>query len=97
MSFMRTAAFVLLSAIVVAPGSGAWAEDEMQLEGATITGNRELPKVLYIVPWKGADLGELGIRPVNSVVDEALEPVDREVFRRQLQYYQVLHNSADEK
>jgi hypothetical protein len=49
-------------------------------------GNRELPKVIYIVPWKKPLPGELAGRPPTSVVDEALAPVDRDVFRRQLHY-----------
>jgi hypothetical protein len=45
-----------------------------------------LPKVLYIVPWKKPLPGELSGRPLVSVLDEALAPVDRDVFRRQVQY-----------
>ena len=65
--------------------------DELDLERTEITGNRELPKVLYIVPWKASDLGDLVGRPVNSLLDEVLAPVDREVFVRQVGYYQNLH------
>ncbi len=61
--------------------------DHLQLDATSVTGNRELPKVLYIVPWKKSDLGDLRGRPVNSLVDEVLSPVDRDVFRRHLQYY----------
>ncbi len=65
--------------------------DELDLERTEITGNRELPKVLYIVPWKASDLGDLVGRPVNSLLDEVLAPVDREVFVRQVNYYQNLY------
>ncbi len=65
--------------------------DELDLDRTEITGNRELPKVLYIVPWKASDLGDLVGRPVNSLLDEVLAPVDREVFVRQVDYYQNLH------
>ncbi|WP_405241296.1 hypothetical protein [Lentisalinibacter salinarum] len=65
--------------------------DELDLERTEITGNRELPKVLYIVPWKTSDLGDLVGRPVNSLLDEVLAPVDREVFVRQVGYYQNLY------
>jgi len=65
--------------------------DELDLERTEITGNQELPKVLYIVPWKASDLGDLVGRPVNSLLDEVLAPVDREVFVRQVDYYQNLH------
>ena len=58
----------------------------MELDATSVTGNRELPKVLYIVPWKKADLGDLVGKPMNSLVDEILAPVDRDVFKRQLRY-----------
>ena len=38
---------------------GGKAEDHLQLDTTDITGNQELPKVLYIVPWKRSDLGDL--------------------------------------
>ena len=62
----------------------------MELEATAVTGNRELPKVLYIVPWKKSDLGDLVGKPMNSLVDEVLAPVDRDVFQRQLRYYGAL-------
>lgn len=64
--------------------------DRLELDATQITGNRELPKVLYIVPWKRPDLGDLMGRPANSLLDEVLEPVDRDVFKRQNRYYQAL-------
>lgn len=66
------------------------AKDRLDLESTQITGNRELPKVLYIVPWRGAEMGDLVGRPVNSLLDEVLEPVDRDVFRRQNRYFEAL-------
>ena len=64
--------------------------DRIELDATQITGNRELPKVLYIVPWKPSDLGDLLGRPANSLLDEVLAPVDREVFRRENRYYDAL-------
>jgi hypothetical protein len=46
--------------------------------------------VLYIVPWKRADLGDLVGKPVNSLLDEVLTPVDRDVFKRENRYYRAL-------
>jgi hypothetical protein len=56
--------------------------------GATdITGNKELPKVMVIVPWKDS-LGAGGvIKPTDSLLDDVLQPVDRGVFQRQIRYY----------
>ncbi len=73
------------------PGAGAGkAHDSLELDTTQITGNRELPKVLYIVPWKRSDLGDLVGKPVNSLLDEVLTPVDRDVFKRQNRYYDAL-------
>lgn len=69
--------------------------DRLELDTTQITGNRELPRVMYVVPWKSADLGDLAGRPVNSLLDEALTPVDRDVFRRQNRYYQALRPDTD--
>ena len=66
------------------------AQDRLELDTTQITGNRELPKVLYIVPWKRSDLSDLTGRPVNSLLDEVLTPVDRDVFRRENRYYRAL-------
>jgi len=60
----------------------------IELDPTQITGNRELPKVLYIVPWKRSDLGDLTGRPVNSLLDEVLHRSDRDVFRRENRYYE---------
>jgi hypothetical protein len=70
------------------------ADDRADLERTKIIGNRELPKVLYIVPWRKPLLGELSGRPLKSVVDEALEPVDRDVFRREVRYEAQLPAAA---
>lgn len=64
----------------------AFAQDRAEIDRTQIIGNRELPKVLYIVPWKRPTPGDLAGRPLVSVVDEAMAPVDRDVFRRQVQY-----------
>jgi hypothetical protein len=66
--------------------AAAQAEDRVDLDKTQIIGNRELPKVLYIVPWKKPLPGELAGRPSVSVLDEVLAPVDRDVFRRQIQF-----------
>jgi hypothetical protein len=72
-----------LAALCSAPVA---AQDRADIERTQIIGNRELPKVLYIVPWKKPLPGDLSGRPTASVLDEALAAVDRDVFRRQLRY-----------
>jgi len=71
--------------------------DSLDLGTTSITGNQELPKVLYIVPWKKSDLGDLVGRPVNTLLDEVLEPVDPEVFERHLSYYEALYGKGQKE
>jgi len=73
---------------------GAKGTDRVELETTDITGNRELPKVLYIVPWRRSDLGDLVGRPANSLLDEVLQPIDRDVFLRENHYYDALKPDA---
>lgn len=72
------------------PPKAAAQSDRIELDATQITGNRELPRVLYVVPWKRADLGELTGKPVRSLLDEVLAPVDRDVFQRQNRYHEAL-------
>ena len=76
----------LLFAALLLASAGTMAQDRADIDRTQIVGNRELPKVLYIVPWKKPLPGDLAGRPVVSVLDEALTAIDRDVFRRQLRY-----------
>lgn len=74
-----------------APGSPA---GDVALGATDITGNKELPKVMVIVPWKDS-LGAGGvIKPTDSLLDDVLQPVDRGVFQRQIRYYGQLDAPA---
>ena len=73
----------------------AEADAEMTLGRTEITGNQELPKVLYIVPWQKAQPGELTGRPVNTLLDEVLAPLDRDEFTRQVDYYGELYGNEE--
>jgi hypothetical protein len=89
---MSTRILCLLSAVFAA--APAFAQDRADIDKTQIIGNRELPKVLYIVPWKKPMPGDLSGRPVVSVLDEAMAPVDRDVFRRQVHYDAVIQPRA---
>ncbi len=84
----------LLALTTLCVASSAFAQDRADIDRTQIIGNRELPKVLYIVPWKKPLPGELAGRPLQSVLDEALAPVDRDVFRRQVNYHGQIEAQA---
>jgi hypothetical protein len=62
-------------------------EGEKLVSGMSIVGNDEAPKSLVIVPWKSSDLG--ATLDVTQDVDDGRRPVDREVFSRQLDYFEI--------
>jgi hypothetical protein len=73
--------------VLALSGAAVQAQDRADIDRTRIVGQRELPKVLTIVPWKKPLPGDLAGRPLTSVVDEALAPIDRDVFRRQVNYH----------
>jgi len=88
----RTVFFIL----AVACGSLVWAEEATPgasdpqfktLSGMSVLGNNEAPKSLVIVPWKSSQIGD-GIGVVDSLSNRPM-PVDRDVFARELHYYEV--------
>jgi hypothetical protein len=58
-----------------------------ELSGMSIVGNDEAPKSLYIVPWKSSELGRE--TRLDMMLNEDDVPVDRDVFKRQLEFYKV--------
>ena len=87
------------SAARASPGAGQkapGASDRLELGTATVTGDREQPKVMYIVPWKRSDIGDLAGKPMNSLVDEILAPVDRDVFKREVVYYKAVQADSSQ-
>lgn len=81
---------LLISSFIMSLNSiSIHAEDRIELEGTSIIGNKELPKMLYIVPWKNAELPDMNTPPIERLIDEALSPVDRDRFKRKIRYYQI--------
>jgi len=70
-----------------ASGRQAAASGEKTLSGMSILGNQEAPKSLVIVPWKSSELGES--LAVESMLDDSRQPVDKDVFMRELGYYEI--------
>jgi hypothetical protein len=69
----------------------AKSEEEVKMSGMSILGNDEAPKSLVIVPWKSSQLGDTPA--ISRLLDDSTQPVDKEVFLRELAYYQIRSNS----
>jgi len=67
------------------------AEQKIKLKSSTITGNSELPKILYVVPWKKVAATEINYQlTIHGIADDVLTPVDPEEFRRQAKHHAEL-------
>ncbi|MBY0402158.1 hypothetical protein K2X89_17825 [Myxococcota bacterium] len=88
----KSFAFLLVICASLA-AHGALAEDavppagDKQVAGMSILGNDEAPKSLVIVPWKSSDMGSA--LAVAKGLDAGREPVDRKVFVRSVDYYEI--------
>lgn len=64
------------------------ADKAKTLSGISIIGNKDAPKSLYIVPWRSSELG-LESDLNSSLLNEGLHPVDKDVFIRELNFYEI--------
>ena len=62
-------------------------DGDKRISGMSIVGNHEAPKSLVIVPWKSSELGN-GL-DVARMLDDGRGPVDKDVFMRELDYYEI--------
>lgn len=100
---MRIAHLFLLAALIAAPviaqepgadgekpaadKPAADPEGAKTLSGMSILGNEETPKSLVIVPWKSSEMGDE--QSMSDALDEQAKPVDKEVFLRELRFYEI--------
>ena len=66
-------------------------QGDVEMSGMSILGNDEAPKSLVIVPWKSSQLGDAP--GLSRLLDDSTQPVDKDVFLRELAYYQIRTNS----
>lgn len=57
--------------------TSAYADDRIELQTTTIKGNKELPKILYVVPWKDVKQSKKAERKLelHSLFGNLFEPV----------------------
>jgi len=93
---MRRIIFLLGFLLLASPAAHAKESaggGDKQMAGMSVVGNDDAPKALVIVPWKSSDLGAR--LDVSQGLDDGRQPVDRDVFKRELDYYQIRTNQED--
>lgn len=81
------------SAKADAPKAKAAPAGDMVLSGLSILGNDETPKELVIVPWKSSQLADAP--GLSRLLDDSTQPVDKDVFMRELSYYELTTADPD--
>lgn len=79
--------FLLIVGCILIQSVSIADQNVQELNGISIIGNKELPKSLVIVPWKASLPGE-GDFFLQRHINEYIQPVDKEVFRRKVDFYQ---------
>ena len=91
---MKQLTQLLLAAFALTNSAALSAQQSLQLEGTAITGNKELPRVLYIVPWKSVERFEIKSPEITSIMDQKLQPIERAAFKRTIDYHQAIYSKA---
>ncbi len=91
---MRKLSLQILLTFAISIPVVAGAQERLELEGTEIIGNKELPKVLYIVPWKSVERFEIETPPINSIMEQRLTPISRAAFKRKIHYHDAIFSQA---
>ena len=101
---MKFSRFTAILVLVITTVTQSWAEDKKkapakpgeakELSGISIIGNKEAPKSLYIVPWKNSEVG-VESSLTSGLLDESMKPVDKDVFMRELNFYELSHKNRN--
>jgi hypothetical protein len=89
---MKTGIALIMTGLFLGTSAAMAEGDALDMEGMSVVGNRELPKALYIVPWKAPSPVDSEIGMSDSLlVNQSIGPLDRDEFRRTLQYHDAFH------
>jgi hypothetical protein len=92
---MKTVLLSIIGFLLTGAATMVPAADRIEMDDTAIVGTRELPKVLYIVPWKSTRLGTFAGVSESGSFEDGLVALDREVMQREAEYYDVLYGGAD--
>lgn len=90
-AILSTILLFLISSGIVDANDGKATGQVKELSGISIIGSKETPKSLYIVPWQNSEVG-LATNLRSSLLDDSNRPLDKDVFLRELDFYELSHS-----
>lgn len=90
-----TSSLLLSIGLLVATASQA--EVRLDLDATSIIGNRELPRIVYLIAWRDAPEGDILEQSLDINHDNRMVPLDRDVFQRQISYHDLLFGAEESK
>jgi len=93
---IAAATSIVLMGLILSGSPAKAQEIEEAVLGMNVSGTKDLPNVLYIIPWK-PNSGQVSPPEISRLVDEIYEPVDPEVFTKQVNFYYQLTSEKSSK
>ena len=85
--------YIMVFVLSLSNSVAIMAEDVIESEGTRIIGDSDMPKALYIVPWKKKSaLPTVSSRPITPFINDALSSLNRDflVFKmKQNEFFQL--------
>ncbi len=87
-----------LSCIGIALASGAAsAQIRLELDATSIVGNREAPRIVYLMAWQTAPKGDVLQQSLGTMHGTEFKPIDRDVFKRRIEYHHLMFDADQDK
>jgi hypothetical protein len=85
---------LMTALLFILPATCIQAQDKIEMELTVVKGNKELPKVLYIVPWKRLADGNIQQKLVlHSLFEDAFDPIEPHAFEQYVEDYRYFADS----
>ncbi len=86
---MKHGVYITVFVLGITAYTSVMAEDVIESEGTRIIGDSDMPKALYIVPWKKPALPTLSSRPITPFVNSALSSINRDFLELRIKHYEL--------
>jgi len=84
---------IAICAVLLA-GQASAQQPSLTLE-SRVTGNQQLPRVIYIQPWRQPGELQYNWQPEAGIAEDLFQPLRRDEYRRELHYRRAMSTPVD--